>query len=82
MFPGRINGFHDVCLCRYTHSILAMSDIKIVREWDADSFHRKVLELEQLGYVSKMDTYQITAEMNPETGLIVHLHTIEMHKGG
>ncbi len=57
-----------------------MPEIQLVREWDADSFHKKVLELEQQGYVSKMDTYKITAEMNPETGVIVHLHSIEMHK--
>lgn len=59
-----------------------MSDIKLVREWDADSFHKKVLELERQGYVSKMSSYKITAEMNPDTGVIVHLHSIEMHKEG
>ncbi len=58
-----------------------MADIKLVREWDADTFHRKVLELEAQGYQARRDTYKITAEMNPETGLIVHLHSIEMHKG-
>ncbi len=57
-----------------------MADIKLVREWDADSFHKKVLELEQQGYVSKLDTYKITAETHPETGIVVHLHSIEMHK--
>lgn len=57
-----------------------MADIKLVREWDAETFHKKVLEFERQGYVSKRDTYKITAEMNPETGVIVHLHTIEMHK--
>ena len=57
-----------------------MPDIKLVREWDADSFHKKVLELEQQGYVSKLDTYKITAETHPETGIVVHLHSIEMHK--
>ncbi len=57
-----------------------MADIKLVREWDAESFHKKVLELEKQGYVSKRDTYKITAEMNPETGIIVHLHSMEMHK--
>ncbi len=57
-----------------------MSEIRIVREWDADTFHKKVLELEAQGYVSRRETYKITAEMNPETGLIVHLHSIEMHK--
>ncbi len=57
-----------------------MADIQLVREWDAESFHKKVLELEQQGYVSKRDTYKITAEMNPETGIIVHLHSMEMHK--
>lgn len=57
-----------------------MSDLKLVREWDADTFHKKVLELEQQGYVSRLDTYKITAEMNPETGTVVHLHSIEMVK--
>ena len=57
-----------------------MSDLKVVREWDADTFHKKVLELEQQGYVSRLDTYRITAEMDPETGNIVHLHTMEMQK--
>ncbi len=58
-----------------------MSEIKVVREWDADTFHKKVLELEAQGYVSRRETYKITAEMNPETGLIVHLHSMEMYKG-
>ncbi len=58
-----------------------MADIQVVREWDADSFHKKVLELEAQGYVAQRETYKITAEMDPETGLIVHLHSIEMHKG-
>ena len=58
-----------------------MSEIKLVREWDADTFHKKVLELEAQGYSARRDTYKVTAEMNPETGLIVHLHSIEMHKG-
>lgn len=57
-----------------------MQDLKLVREWDADAFHQKVLELEQQGYVSRLDTYKITAEMNPETGTVVHLHSIEMVK--
>lgn len=59
-----------------------MSDIRVVREWDADTFHQKVLELEAQGYQARRETYKITAEMNPETGLIVHLHSIEMYKEG
>ncbi len=55
-------------------------NIQVVREWDADTFHKKVLELEAQGYVSRRETYRITAEMNPENGLIVHLHSIEMYK--
>ncbi len=50
----------------------------IVREWDADSFHRRVLELEAQGYVARRDTYKIIPEMHPETGTIIHLHTIEL----
>lgn len=55
-----------------------MSEPLFVREWGAEAFHQRVLELETRGYIAKLETYQITAEMNPETGEIVHLHTIEM----
>ena len=55
-----------------------MSDVIVIREWDADSFHRRVLELEAKGYVARRETYRITPEMSPETGEIVHLHAIEM----
>ena len=58
-----------------------MSKIVVVQEWDADKFHAKVLELESQGYVANRDTYHITAEMNPETGIITHLHSIELSKG-
>ena len=57
-----------------------MQDSIVVREWDADSFHRRVLELESQGYEARRDTYRISPEMNPETGDIVHLHTIEMSR--
>ena len=42
--------------------------VTIVREWDADTFHARVLELEKQGWVSRRETYRVTAEMNPETG--------------
>ena len=58
-----------------------LSKIIVVREWDPDQFHAKVLELEKQGYVANRDTYRITAEMNPETGIITHLHSIELTKG-
>jgi len=35
--------------------------------------------LESKGYVARRETYRITADMNPETGYIVHLHSIEMY---
>lgn len=54
--------------------------IAVVREWDADEFHRKVLELESRGWVAARDTYKITAEMHPETGIVTHLHAIELRK--
>jgi hypothetical protein len=57
-----------------------MSDAVLVREWDVDVFHRKVLGLETEGYISRRETYGVTAEMNPETGEIMHLRTIEMLK--
>lgn len=55
-----------------------MSGPLFVREWSADAFHQRVLELETKGYIARRETYRITAEMNPETGEIIHLHTIEM----
>jgi hypothetical protein len=57
-----------------------MQTTELVREWDSDAFHRRVMELESQGYTSRKGTYQISAEMNPETGVIVHLHAIEMIK--
>ncbi len=55
-----------------------MSEVVIVRAWDSESFHRRVLELEAKGYSARLDTYRITPETNPETGEILHLHTMEM----
>ena len=50
----------------------------IVREWSPEAFHRRVLDLEAQGYRSRLETYRITAEVNPDTGRIIHLHTMEM----
>jgi hypothetical protein len=55
-----------------------MGEVVVVREWDADSFHRRVLELESKGYTARLETYRITPEVHPETGEIVHLHAIEL----
>jgi len=55
-------------------------DLILVSEWDSDSFHRKVLELEAQGYLARQESYKVTPEMNPETGIIIHLHTMEMFK--
>lgn len=55
-----------------------MRDPIIVREWDADDFHRRILEYEKDGYIARLCTYRVTPEMNPETGKIIHLYVIEM----
>jgi hypothetical protein len=55
-----------------------LSDIIQVREWDPEAFHRRVLELEKKGYVWQRETYRVTAEMDPETGKVIHLYTIDM----
>lgn len=52
----------------------------LVREWDPDTFHQRVVELEAEGYIARRETYSITPEMNPESGKIIHLHTIEMRQ--
>ena len=59
---------------------VAMGTVIVVREWDCDTFHRRVLELEAQGYVARRDGYSITPEMNPDTGEIIHLYTIELQK--
>ncbi len=59
-----------------------MQDVIFVREWDADQFHARVMELEKQGYVARRETYRVTPEMNPETGWITHLHSIELAKPG
>ena len=57
-----------------------MPNVMTVREWDVDAFHKRVLELESQGYVSRRETYRIIADMNPDTGAIVHLHTMELYQ--
>jgi hypothetical protein len=55
-----------------------VENVIVIREWDPDRFHQRVLELERQGYVARRDSYKITAEMSPETGSITHLHMMEM----
>jgi hypothetical protein len=57
-----------------------IDDVVIVTDWNADAFHRRVLDLEAQGYAVRLDSYCITPEMNPETGEIIHLHRIELAK--
>jgi hypothetical protein len=45
--------------------------------WDSDVFHQKVMDLEAQGYAARRDTYRITAEMNPETGIVLHHQGVE-----
>jgi hypothetical protein len=55
-----------------------MSEAILIREWTPDQFHRHVLELEKQGYLTRLETYSITPEVNPETGEIIHLYSIEL----
>jgi len=57
----------------------AASNAIVVSEWDSETFHRRVLDLELQGYAVRRETYRVTPEMNPETGQIVHLHTVELY---
>ena len=58
----------------------AVNSAILVSEWDVDAFHRRVSDLELQGYVARRETYRVTPEMNPETGRIVHLHTVELYQ--
>jgi hypothetical protein len=51
-----------------------------VREWDAEVFHRRVIDLEAAGYAARLDSYRVLPEMDPETGEVIHLRTVEMDK--
>jgi hypothetical protein len=57
-----------------------VSNAIVISEWDADAFHRRVMDLERQGYVARREIYRVTPEMNPETGRIVHLHTVELYQ--
>ena len=52
----------------------------IVRELNADAFHKRVISLENEGYIARLETYRILADMNPENGIITHVYSIEMYK--
>ena len=55
-----------------------MNDPILIRDWNVDAFHRRVLQLEAEGYVTRRETYKIVADTDPETGEVMHLHTIEL----
>jgi hypothetical protein len=55
-----------------------VNEVIVVREWDVDRFHQRVLELEAEGYIARRETYRILAEMSPETGKITHLYSMEL----
>lgn len=57
------------------------TEVTIVRDWDADAFHQRVLQLEAEGYTARRETYEVTPEMDPDTGEVTHLHSIELVKG-
>ncbi len=78
--PGLCPGALFLIAIHYRHPFegIHMSQVTMVREWDADQFHAKVLELEQKGWKARRETYKILAEMNPETGFVSHVHSIEL----
>jgi hypothetical protein len=55
-----------------------MNEPIFVRAWSAGEFHHRVLELEAQGYIARRETYRITAETDPETGDVSHLHVMEL----
>ena len=57
-----------------------MSQVLMVQGWDVDDFHRKVADLERQSWQARRESYRITPEMNPETGVVSHLYSIEMQR--
>jgi hypothetical protein len=56
------------------------NQVIIVREWENELFHHRVMELKAQGYAARLETYRIQPEMNPENGQIIHLYSIEMRR--
>ena len=42
-----------------------LSEAIVVREWNAEAFHRRVLELESQGYTAQLRTYVIRSGDEP-----------------
>jgi hypothetical protein len=61
-------------------TVSAQDELVVVHEWGSDAFHQRVIKLESEGYVTREGSYNIAAEINPETGEIIHLHRIEMFR--
>lgn len=59
---------------------MSESETIMVHEWDAEVFHRRVVELEAEGYAARLDSYQVLPDMNPDTGEIIHFRSVEMYK--
>lgn len=57
-----------------------MTESVVVCEWGPELFHQKVVELERAGYVSRLESYRIVADMNPENGIISHVYSMEMYR--
>ena len=62
----------------YQGSQVIVSDAILVQAWSSDAFHRRVLVLEAQGYSTRLETYRITPETNPDTGEVTHMYIIEM----
>jgi hypothetical protein len=41
----------------------------LIREWDNDKFHQRVLELESNGYVARRETYTVQVASLPKSPL-------------
>jgi hypothetical protein len=52
----------------------------LVQEWDSERFHRRVLDLQAIGYTVRLETYCITPEVEPDTGKVIHHYSIELFK--
>jgi hypothetical protein len=56
----------------------AKMDPILIREWSNENFHERVVDLESRGYIAQRETYTVTAEVNPETGYVIHVYCMEM----
>ena len=74
--------YDDAIRCSPVQRFKTLPSTVFLRECYFDVFNKKLSELEEDGYVSRWETYKITPELHPDTGIEQHVYTMELYKAG